>query len=667
MQSFLVTDFGIAYTRTVLIDAVEGQYRVISGAFTRTTATPPDGDVTIGLVRNLQQLEAQTGRTMLGKEGLIRPEQPDGSGFDNFMATASSAGRPLRAVLVALMDDFSLVSARRTLNGTYIEEVGTLSLIGIQSEEDRINAILKDQPDVIFIAGGTDDGNVENMRELVNLVELAVRLLPTGERPIIMYAGNKNLAAWVQAQFKDLTVIFTADNIRPSLGEENLNSAKLKLAQVFDNFLKHQPGGFSDVSDLGGSEIEPSAQSAARVLRYLDTLNTDAGAMLVDVGAGTSTIISSYNGFSTADIFSKLGLGHNIAAVLEIIDWRDIDRWLPFDMSEGDFVAWVHNKALAPLSVAHTLHDLFIEHAITREIVHFLLENSREEWIGAGIDARDTLPYFLPIILSGAVFTYTPPRMAALMVMDALQPVGITELWLDPYSLAAALGTVSRAEPLAVVQTVDNGGFVRLGVSFAPEGRFRGRARMRATLTLPDGEVIEKQLTSGDIWVPSLPAGVTIDVDVRVSRGLNLNGKRREQMSLVTGTAGLIFDMRGRPLVLPAGRRRRQVVGAWFTAVTGIEIEEQLTEEAARQTAVLDAMGVRQAIGIDDAEFPSIKSLPDALPSGEFSTLLGDIPRAPVPQGGDTEFPELDEILSADVQEAPADDLDDLAKELGLR
>lgn len=666
MRSFLVTDFGIAYTRTVLIDAVEGQYRLISGAFTRTTAAPPDSDVTLGLVRNIQQLEAQTGRAMLGDVGLIRPEQPDGSGFDDFMATASSAGRPLRAVLVALMDDFSLVSARRTLNGTYIEEVGTLSLSGIQSEEDRINAILKDRPDVIFIAGGTDDGNVENMRELVMLVELAVRLLPAGERPIIMYAGNSHLAGWVKSRFDDLSVVFLADNIRPHLGEENLNPAKLKLAQVFDNFLKHQPGGFSDVSELGGSEIEPTAQSAARVIRYLDTLNTDAGAMLVDVGGGTSTIISSYNGFTTADIFSVLGTGHNITGILDTADWRDIERWLPFEMTQGAFEAWVQNKALAPLSISQTLRDLFIEHAVTREIVRFLLENSREEWEDAGIDVGDSMPYFLPIILSGAVFTNTPPRMASLLAMDALQPVGIAEIWLDPYALTSALGTVSRVEPLAVVQTIDNGGFVRLGVSFAPTGRIRARARMRVSLTLPDGGVMEHQLTPGDIWVPPLPAGISVEVEVRVSRGLSLDGKRRINMSLVTGTAGLIFDMRGRPLVLHTGRRGRQAIGTWFTAVTGIEIERQLAEEAAAEATALGETDSRQVLAIEDAVFPSIKALPDSMPGSEFAALLHDDDAfVSVPELDDDAFPGLDDILSEDAP--PADDLDDLAKELGLR
>ncbi|HLA42511.1 MAG TPA: glutamate mutase L, partial [Aggregatilineales bacterium] len=236
MQSFLVSDFGIAYTRTIMIDVVEGQYRLISGAITRTTSAAPDRNVGLGLIRNIQQLQEQTGRVMIGDDDFIRPSTPEGKGFDVFLATASSAGRPLRAVLVALMDDFSLVSAERALTGTYIERVETLSLIDIQTEEDRINTILRDQPDVIFIAGGTNDGNEDAVRSLIRLVELAVRLEPVDQRPIILYAGNERLSRWAMSRFEQYCVVFTASNIRPDVGEESLSSAKLKLAQVFDNF-----------------------------------------------------------------------------------------------------------------------------------------------------------------------------------------------------------------------------------------------------------------------------------------------------------------------------------------------------------------------------------------------------------------------------------------------
>jgi len=654
MKSFLFTDFGIGYTRSILIDVVEGQYRLISGTLTRTTIAPPDNDVTLGLVRNLEQLQTQTGRLLLGEEGLIRPSRNDGSGFDEFIATASSAGRPLRATLVGLMDGFSLQSAQNALTGTYVEAVKSLSLIDIQTEEDRVNAILRDNPDVIVIVGGTNTGNEESVRELIRLVELAVRLEPVGERPIVLYAGNDRLAKWAKARLDDFCVTFTADNVRPELGEAAvLTPIKLKLAQVFDNFLKHQPGGFADVSESSATGITPTAQSAARLVRYLDTLS-DAGAMYLDIGSGTSTLLISREGEAASSIRSTLGLGHNILEVLTLLDWRDVERWLPFAFSLTAFEEWAHNKALAPLTIPQTLRELFIEHAVTREIARILLADV-ETTTGR------TLPPFTPIILGGAVFTGNlPPGLAVLLVLDALQPVGVFELYSDPYALTPALGAIGALEPLAAVQVVDNGGFVRLATVFAPIGRSAARARMSIELTLANGDTITNVLTPGHIWLPDLPKGVWVDVSVRLSRGLTLNGKRDYSGRLQTGTAGLVFDMRGRPLAIPAGRKRRENLAAWFAAMTGIALDL----EALNTAPSSDGLGVAAVGGINVSteDFPRYRSLPKGELAPEIAELLANIPTTSSTTeddfGLELEFPDF---------ESAEDDTNDLAKELGLR
>src|SRR5574341_466769 len=102
MPSFLITDFGIAHTRTFLIDEVEGEHRFIIGTMSRTTVPAPLEDATVALERNLEHLTALIGRPFVGEAGFL----------DEPLVTASSAGRPLRAVLVGLMET-SLSSAQR--------------------------------------------------------------------------------------------------------------------------------------------------------------------------------------------------------------------------------------------------------------------------------------------------------------------------------------------------------------------------------------------------------------------------------------------------------------------------------------------------------------------------------------------------------------------------
>ncbi len=49
INSILVADIGSVHTRLVLIDMVEGQYRLIASSRARTTAEPPLNNVSLGL------------------------------------------------------------------------------------------------------------------------------------------------------------------------------------------------------------------------------------------------------------------------------------------------------------------------------------------------------------------------------------------------------------------------------------------------------------------------------------------------------------------------------------------------------------------------------------------------------------------------------------------
>ncbi|HVU10145.1 MAG TPA: glutamate mutase L, partial [Phototrophicaceae bacterium] len=89
-NSILAVDFGNVHTRALLIDLVEGVYQLVAQAEERTTGTFPISDVGVGFRRAVQQLSANTGRRFLQQNGaLITPEQPDRSGVDAFIATAS--------------------------------------------------------------------------------------------------------------------------------------------------------------------------------------------------------------------------------------------------------------------------------------------------------------------------------------------------------------------------------------------------------------------------------------------------------------------------------------------------------------------------------------------------------------------------------------------------
>src|SRR5262245_55843642 len=126
--SILAADFGSVYTRAVLIDVVDGMYRLVARGESRTTSGYPIEDVSVGLDRALVQLSEVTGRRLVGEDGrIITPEKADRAGVDFFVATAS-LGKPLQTVMVGLVPDVSIASGLRAASGTYISVAETISL-----------------------------------------------------------------------------------------------------------------------------------------------------------------------------------------------------------------------------------------------------------------------------------------------------------------------------------------------------------------------------------------------------------------------------------------------------------------------------------------------------------------------------------------------------------
>src|SRR5579859_7029776 len=85
VSSLLVADCGAVFTKVSLFGLVEGQYRLLARGEAPTTATPPQGDITEGIVQAINEIEFITGRRFVEEMRLISPERPDGNGADVFI------------------------------------------------------------------------------------------------------------------------------------------------------------------------------------------------------------------------------------------------------------------------------------------------------------------------------------------------------------------------------------------------------------------------------------------------------------------------------------------------------------------------------------------------------------------------------------------------------
>ncbi len=604
ISAILTADFGSVNTRVILFDQVAGQFRLISRAEALTTDAPPIGDVTVGLLRAVDQLAEQTGRA-LTTGGKLNIGDKMGTGVDLFVATASG-GRPLTAVLVGLMPDVSLASGRRALGSIYIDLVDTLSLGDVRTQEQQVNAILNSHPDLIFIVGGTDNGAHDSMLALLETVKLAASLQP-GTRPVVLYAGNEALQSQVKDLLGEETQVFTAPNVRPALNEERLGGAQLELAMVYGAYKASSTGGFSEVRFMSRLGVLPTANSYSTVMRYLGELaNAGAGVLCVDVGSSTVTICATIRRQPFVSIRPDLGLGHSAVSAVDQIGAKNVARWLTYAASEVEVLDYAWNKTLHPATVPQSAAELEMEYALTRELIRSALDTAREAW--GRSERGGYLPALRPIIGAGAALSQVvDPGVSALLLLDALQPVGVTELKLDPYGVIAALGGIAYLEPRALVQVLEAGGLLDLGTAICPTGHATGANAMTVTVKYESGRTVQRTIARDSLRTIELPSGQKATVTVKLERGLSLNGRRNRNQTFTVegGAAGIVFDGRGRPLIVPDDlANRKETIPRWLesvraerTAATNAPLSKgvPVMVEAASPVPMETAPGVRRS------------------------------------------------------------------------
>jgi hypothetical protein len=579
VNSVLVADIGSVNTRLLLIDLVEGQYRLVASAHAPSTVEPPLNSASLGIDRAAQLITTTTGRLLLSGEKsqmFVIPENETG-GVDEFLAT-SSAGRPMRVFLVGLTPEVSLASGQRVLASSYITVTGAITPEDRRSPEEKLNAILGGEPDLILIVGGTDNGADTILLGMLDMLKNALALITRGTIPAVLFAGNQALRAHVKAALSDITDIFFAPNVRPDLETEEIFATQIELALVYDDYrAKRAQGGFSEIANQSQIGVVPTTQGYISVMRYLSSL-TDPGPFCIDVGSSNSLITGSVKRKANFHIRTDIGVGHHLPEAIQAVTPSAVLRWLPFDYSVDDLWDYAYNKQLRPGTIPYTAEELAIEQAVAREIIRLMMKDARKSW---GLGEGEILPPFEPLIAAGAVLTETQhPGISALLLLDALQPIGETELLLDPYNLLSSLGIIAYLRPPITVQAMEAGSLLALGTAFSPEGKIRyGQDAMFVQIRASDGKVLNKTVRGGEIWMAPVLPGVHANVTIKLRRGLSLKGKRKIKASVIAGAAGIIFDARGRPLVMPRLRDRAERFMKWQLAMTGRDAESANTKD----------------------------------------------------------------------------------------
>ncbi len=586
-KSIVAVDCGSTTTKAVLLLQNQGRWRLSARSSAATTVEQPFEDVTLGVRGALQGLEELSGRRLLNDDGIILPSSR-GEGVDAFLAT-SSAGGGLQMAVAGVVSNLSAESAERAALGAGAVVMDVLAIDDGHAPHEKVDRISRLRPDIILLSGGVDGGNVS---QVVAMSEL---LFAAGPRPRfgrsalpVVYAGNPAARRFVENILGRCAKLYMVDNIRPRLEEEDVSSASRAIQEIFMNHVMAEAPNYAGLLRWVSDDILPTPRAVGDLLcRVSSEWSTDL--LAVDVGGATTDVFSVHKGRLYRSVSANLGMSYSICNVLAQAGTAAVQRWLPFEVDDTALHNFLGNKMLRPICLPESPWELMVEQAVAREILRLSLEQHRRLARGLmGVQQRREIHQVfdqpqsgatlvdmmaIPVIIgSGGVLSHAPRRaQAALIMIDGLQPEGISELWVDSIFMLPQLGVVHRVFPQAAWEVLMRDCLWRLGTVVAPKqpGDFRpGQLVMRVWCEDGRGGQ-ELAVRSGELQVVPVDADSELCIRVVPAPGWDVGAGRGVPVTrrIRGGLVGMILDARGRPIrMCKDGLRARQQAREWLRA-----------------------------------------------------------------------------------------------------
>lgn len=589
-RTILATDVGSTTTKAILIENLGSEYRLVGRGEMPTTVEAPWENVMIGVRKSIRRLEELLERRFLDPSGrLIRPAAGK-EGVDYYVST-SSAGGGLQMMVAGLVSTISAASAHRAALGAGAVVLDVIAVDDGRSTSEQISRITELRPDIILMSGGVDGGSVSYIAAIAETIVQAnpqPRFGATYKLPLV-YAGNRDAQDLVLGVAGSELDVHLVENLRPRHDVENLGPAREAIHELFMNHVMAQAPGYGELMEWVDVTIMPTPGAVGRIINLM-AQEYRANIIGVDIGGATTDVFSSFEGTFTRTVSANLGMSYSICNVLEEAKFDNILRWVPFGVDEVKLSNWIANKMVRPTTIPMTLDMLVLEQALAREALRLSFAHHKslarkvekeearaawhsaqqEIWRAAGREIIEMRKLDM-LVGSGGVLSHAPRRQqAAMMLIDAFQPEGVTQLAVDSIFMMPHLGVLSTTYPDIAAEVFDKDCLIRLGTCIAPVGKLRdGQPALTVRAHLPGGTVEEK-LAFGQIKRIPLEVGQTARVEVTPVGALDVGaGKgRRLEATVHGGLVGIIVDARGRPLELPTDPARRvKKLTEWIAAM----------------------------------------------------------------------------------------------------
>ena len=579
-HSIIAIDIRSTSTRASLFDIVDGKYRFIAQGDAPTSAYSPINDIRYGVLQAVRELENITYRSFFdSNEEWIFPNKKGMMDVDGFAATIS-AGRMFKIALVGLSEEVSIASAQKLIRTIPCEITNILSLNDREKIDTQIRNLLQGEPDLILIAGGTDQGASHAVMKMVEIVRLANYLTPSERRPGVLYAGNQEIQNKVSTALKGVAKVEFLPNIHPRPNFELLEPARKEIIKQWIEHCIQNLEGAKELDSFIGNTLIPSCSGFGRVIRYLSHVVTyEKGILGVDIDAQAVTIAEAYEGELSLVVYPEFALSPTNKRILDDSLLSGIQTWMTIELSKSKISEYLANKCIYPGYIPIEKEEQAIEQAMVQHVLFKASRHASHHFSkGSRLNSRCFSPAFERILASGNIFKQGADHiLSGLLLLNGLQPSGVCTLVLDQNQISSVLGSVGNLNPMMMIQILESDAFISLGTVISPVGEIKdGEPILKIKIFSEEGRKDEYEICKGDLTVIPLEYGRFVQMYLQPLHGFDVgmgSPGRGGKLTTSGGMLGLIVDARGRPLSLPIdGMKRVEQLETWRSRLINKEI-----------------------------------------------------------------------------------------------
>jgi len=566
-KSYLSIDIGSQHTRAWLFGCPEDQYRIAASSEVDTTLIGDD-DVQRGVWNAIDRIQAASTHLLLDHQRKLIVKNSDPQVGVEAVGLTTSAGRPIRTALIGLTEPASLASIRRLAGMFYCQEVLSICLTDGMDIGRQLQSLMQADPDLVIMAGGVEEGANLPLISASTAIRLFYKHIPGINKPQIIFSGNSVIADQLKLDLEAGDDLYVTDNIRPGPELENISAVFPAMLQAFHKIRCNQVKGLQELIRKTGARLLPSAYAINRVTNYLNQVSKNGkGVMAINIGADCSSLSAVKDGRLTSSVvFSRM----DEQLVCETSAWSSVQ------VEHEITSSYLQSKTIHTGMLPATLEDLAIEQAWARVKIQNCLRITKQRFPGFDYELQSGLKSaYEPIIISGSVFDKAPTLgQAFLMAVDGIQPSGISTILLDRQQVLPALGSIAEFEPMIAVQVLDAGVLQNLGTVVSVQSTAReGALAVKVEVAQDEGGRELVDLRQGELKRFELPLGSKVRLylspEYHADVGMGKPGLGG-WVSLVSGELGVVVDLRGRPVQLPAKSDKcSSVIKSWLWELGG--------------------------------------------------------------------------------------------------